>query len=342
MLQHKNNCNITKHSKVEEIFFIYQQKFINSGLHLDVGQKELLLEFAGFVHNVIKWHNSWLTFWYKKKTIGLYIYGGVGRGKSHIAEQLLLISNIKYIRFHYNELLTILTDKNFKLNKKYNIIFIDEFDVLDIVASVVIRDFLLEAWQAGIDIIFTSNRAPTELYKDGLQRAAFLPIINKINSMCTVFKIPDGCDYRKNNSAKSSINTAMEDTFLQHVASLPQSLHITHDAIINNRKINFGLFAGVEAAYFSIDDLCSNNMSAADYRQICKTFSQLFLSHFRSDLLDDMNFIRRFIWLIDEIYESKVCCNISLGYAIDLLLPYSQQCFEITRTASRLQELTAI
>ena len=161
----------------------------------------------------------------KKKIQGLYIWGDVGRGKTLITQ--LFLKNIKskdIASFHYIDFMNYIHNKlsdysGFKnplnkisknLNKKNNILFIDEFQVEDIADAMIIGNILLSLIDLGTKIILTSNVHPDDLYKDGLQRQKFLKSINLLKEKIEIFKLKGNIDYRTRNIIRLDKSTSEE------------------------------------------------------------------------------------------------------------------------------------
>jgi len=299
---------------------------------------------------------------------GIYIYGGVGRGKSMLMdlfyEQLALKQKR---RVHFHAFMQEVHVSLYEWRKKHNedpdakdpieplaqkichktkILCFDEFQVTDI-ADAMLLGRLFEAIIAnGTTVIVTSNSHPDDLYKDGLQREAFLPFIEFIKQHVDIAELDAEKDYRLSHlKALSTVyftpigpesESFLEEAFLDLIHHAP-----AHKTIltVHNRTIELERTHGM-VAYVSFDDLCKEALGAADYIEIASEFSTLLLSDIPKFTAEDRNEARRFTLLIDELYEHKVKLICSASTPPDQL--YHKQTTENARTVSRLMEMQSI
>ncbi|KAI9025159.1 ATPase [Phycomyces nitens] len=260
----------------------------------------------------------------------MYIYGDVGTGKTMVMDlffDTLPITRKRRVHFHAfmldiharihriktenpklaNPLAPIADDL---LNDAYVLCF-DEFQVTDIADAMILRKLFSELFARGIVLVTTSNRHPTELYKNGIQRQSFLPCIDLLLERCQVLSLDSGTDYRKIERATSHVYFhPLNQETLKQIDSITRKL--THNKPMTPMKIDFlsrSLVIPQQAdgvARVKFSDVCANALSAADYLEIVKRFHTIILTDIPKMTMKHRAEARRFITFIDAMYESKV------------------------------------
>ena len=302
-----------------------------------------------------------INFFLKSNKInGIYLYGSVGSGKTFLIN--LFIKNIKKTqKYHFNHLMINLhafinnhSDKESaldlfikNLSKKFNLIFIDELHIFNIVDALIIKKIFEVFEKYKIFILISSNYSPKDLYKDGLQRSDFVPFINLINNNFEVINYKSNYDYRRIalNQSKTyftPINTDTKNEFKKLFERfIDKSLLSTKKIKTNSREIVLDNCTA-NVALCEFDSLCGANLAHEDYKNIAMNFSLLFIKDipiFTSEILDKC---RRFISLIDMLYE-KNCSVVLLAEApISSVCKIKKLSKEFERTESRLYEMTII
>ena len=290
---------------------------------------------------------------------GLYIWGGVGRGKTFLMDlffEHLEVEQKKRIHFHrmmhdVHERLKTLSLVSDPLDKvatsiaeETRILCFDEFFVSDIGDAMILGRLLEGLFKRGVILVATSNSKPEDLYKDGLQRQRFLHAIDLLNEHTDVMNMDGGTDYRLRLLEKAGTYLTPDDEaackrleyFFQESASTHTDRDIDLD--INGRPIRARRCAkGV--AWFRFADICDGPRSAADYIEIARWYPSVIVSGVPRFDEQRENEARRFISLVDEFYDRRVKMIISAETEVQGLYAGKKLAFEFERTVSRLVEM---
>jgi cell division protein ZapE len=226
---------------------------------------------------------------------------------------------------------------------QYRVLCFDEFFVSDIADALLLGGLLQALFAEGVTLVATSNVAPDDLYRDGLQRAKFLPAIESLKRHSLSLHVDGGRDFRLrllqrseiflqplNDHAETSLGKAFTD--MSAGCSLDAHLEI-NGRILNARQRSDGII------WFSFSELCEQPTSTADYIEIARAFNTVLLSGVPLMGEHNADATRRFINLIDEFYDRNVKMLISAVTQIDSLYNGKRLAFEFQRTASRLTEM---
>jgi cell division protein ZapE len=293
----------------------------------------------------------------KKKCF--YLYGNVGVGKTMILNFFYNQLKIKKLRLHFNEFMIKFHDfrhekknnnsilsfvKNLK--EKYDLIYLDEFQVTNIVDAMILGKLFEIIFSQKIKIIITSNIKPINLYKDGLQRDQFLPFISIIekNSIQKDLLLLD--DYRLQNKdeTKRIFYPLNEKTTFKINIIFRESTKNRNkkEKIINTKGRIFKIsnyYDGV--VRFRFNELCDANIGAEDYVNIADVCKHIFIEHVPNFNEINSNQQLRFIILIDIFYEKKISLTLSLASKLNLLGSSKKHFESFKRTLSRLYEMTS-
>ncbi|WP_448549711.1 cell division protein ZapE [Thalassotalea fusca] len=290
---------------------------------------------------------------------GLYFWGGVGRGKTYLVDTFydcLPFENKMRVHFHrfmhrvHEELKTLAgrSDPLKIIAKRFSeetcIICFDEFFVSDITDAMILGTLFEELFAHKVTLVATSNIIPDELYRNGLQRARFLPAIALINENCEVVNVDSGVDYRLRTLEQAEIyhsplDIQAEDNLNRYFAQLSVEAGTQEKVIdINNRPLNT-IQESDGVAHFDFSVLCESARSQSDYMELSKLYHTILLANVKQMNVDCDDAARRFIALVDEFYERKVKLIISAEVEMESLYTHGGLSFEFKRCLSRLQEM---
>lgn len=293
---------------------------------------------------------------------GLYLWGGVGRGKTFIVDNFfhcLPFKEKKRIHFHrfmqevHHELkkldnvqepLMYIADK---FAQDFRVLCFDEFHVSDITDAMLLGKLLQGLFDRGVCLVATSNDAPDELYKGGLQRARFLPAIDLLKKYTLVSEVDNGIDYRFRVLQQAEIfHSPLDDDANNKLADYfdqlsPDHVVITDNLTIEGRQIKPKKHTdGV--VWFDFSELCDGPRGAADYIEIAKEFQTVLISDIPVLGKEQDDQARRFMTMIDEFYDHKVKVIMTAAAPISDLYQGQRLSKSFKRTVSRLQEMCTV
>ena len=291
-------------------------------------------------------------------TTGLYLWGGVGRGKTYLVDlffECLPFAAKHRMHFHrfmlrvHGELTELQGAPNplahvaERIAAEGRVLCFYEFSVSDIGDAMILGELLGALFDRGVTVVATSNVEPSRLYENGLQRRRFLPAIERIETHMKVLRIVDGVDYRLRVLASADIylHPASEETDRRLAASfaaLAPHGEAGTSIEVNGRRIPVR-GVGDGAAWFDFRDICDGPRSAIDYIEVSREFHTVLVSNVPGFDADSEDIARRFIALVDEFYDRGV--NLVLSAACDIGCLYRGQLLrmEFERTRSRLREM---
>jgi cell division protein ZapE len=300
---------------------------------------------------------------------GLYIYGEVGRGKTMLMDLFFESSPVeRKRRAHFHEFMLDVHERIFLIRQKMKfgehggedpielvaeelaaeawLLCFDEFHVTDIADAMILGRLFTRLFERDIVVVATANVRPDELYKDGLNRALFVPFIAMLNERMDVVRLSARTDFRLEKLAGQPVWYVPDDARAD--AALDQAWRrltggnhsAARDLALKGRTVHVPrAFMGV--ARFTFHDLCEQPLAAADYLRIAREFHTIVLDHIPAMTYDNRNAAKRFIILIDTLYDMNVKLIASAAAAADALYRSDEgfEAREFKRTASRLIEM---
>ncbi len=291
---------------------------------------------------------------------GLYLWGGVGRGKSMLMDLFVAHLNIaekRRVHFHAfmqevqaglhaarkSGVADALEPVAARLSANLRLLAFDEMQITDIADAMVVGRLFEKLVEAGVVIVTTSNRPPDDLYKDGLNRQLFLPFIDFLKTRMVVHELASPTDYRQARLAGEPVYFVPADALAKReMARLFSHLAGGEGAAleleVNGRTLRLPAFRnGVARAGFH--DLCGQPLGPADFLAIAANVRVLLLEGIPLLSRSNFNEARRFVTLIDALYEARVRLVASAAAPPHLLYVEGDGAFEFERTASRLIEM---
>ena len=290
---------------------------------------------------------------------GLYLWGGVGRGKTFLMDlfyETLIVERKRRIHFHrmmhdvHRRLKALdkvedpLDAVAADLSRDVRVLCFDEFFVSDIGDAMILGRLLDGLFRRGVTLVTTSNSPPDALYRDGLQRQRFLPAISALKTHCDVVELAGDTDFRLRLIQKSGTYFVPNDDragdclnrFFEEAAS--SRITDRHPLAVNGREI-LAWRCAKGIAWFEFDELCDGPRSAEDYIELARWYPTVIVSGVPVLTARTDNQARRFIALVDEFYDRNVKLLLSAAAEPGGLYSGDRLAFEFDRTISRLAEM---
>ncbi|MCX0330053.1 cell division protein ZapE [Acinetobacter radioresistens] len=290
---------------------------------------------------------------------GVYMWGGVGRGKTWLMDQFFeSIPFRRKLRMHFHHFMQHVHRELNKLSGQRNpldlvadqiykdavIICFDEFFVSNVTDAMILSDLFQKLFQRGITLVATSNIAPDGLYKNGIHRDRFLPTIEMVKKNCVVLNVDAGVDYRLRVLKQAQLFEAplsheAQQWIAQRFSALTQTQVQSQESIIINNRIVETIGHTEDVLWCEFSELCLKPRSPSDFIEIANIYNTVLVSNV-PHLTDQINdATRRFIYLVDEFYDRGV--KLLLTSQDDIINIYQGEklAFEIERTRSRLLEM---
>ena len=353
--------------QIDSLVAHYENELIRLGHQADATQRHAVLQLDDLRRRLListQPRSFWQRLLPRQNTEtqlerGLYFWGGVGRGKTWLMDLFYHSLPFKqkqrshfhrYMQFIHEELkrhrdradpLDIIAEQ---IAHKTRVLCFDELYVSDIADAMLLGNLFRGLFDRGVTLVATSNCAPDELYKDGLQRVRFLPTIKLIKENTQILNIDSGIDYRLRHleHARTWFDNQQPGT-QQEMLSL--FMHLTEGTSsengsleLNHRKLKVKRISS-NALWFEFKELCDGPRGSADYIELARCYHSIFISGMPQLNAGTDNQARRFINLVDEFYDRGVKLFVSAATPPEDIYQGAQLGFEFRRCLSRLTEM---
>jgi len=338
---------------------IYEARVAAGSLNADDAQLDILPEFERIRAALAAPVKRGLFRKAPEAPKGLYLWGGVGRGKSMLMDLFVDSLDVPVRRVHFHAFMQEIHTGMHKARQRgvedaiapvadavaseVKLLAFDEMQISDITDAMIVGRLFEALFKAGVVVVTTSNRVPDDLYKHGLNRQLFLPFIDLLKERMVVRELASRRDYRQdrlsgspvyftpvNDAARAAIEDIWQD--LTGGEATPLTLHI------KGREVEIPAFRnGIARASFY--QLCGKPLGAADYLALAEAARVLVLENIPALGRTNFNEAKRFVTLIDALYEAKVRLICSAAAQPEMLYLEGEGTFEFERTASRLREM---
>ncbi len=344
--------------------FRYYQQQVESGLIRPDPQQQVVVEHLQRIYDdlLTQSRSGFLSRFRKRKPVkGLYVYGSVGVGKTFLMDCFYSCCEQRKLRMHFHAFLQRIhrelsaiqgqTDPLKKIARKIaleaRVICFDEFFVANIADAMLLGGLFEALFAESVCLVTTSNVAPDDLYKEGLQRERFLPAITLIKQSTEVIAMLSHQDYRLSHSQRSPVYFSPLDEQAQ------QSMKSVFLRLAEGAKVAMGsvvvLGREIPARWhtdsmicFDFKVICGVPRSQNDYIEIAKRYHTVFVSEIPVLQSDQLNLTTAFIHLIDVFYDARVRLVLSAAASVECLYPVGKLRGEFARTQSRLIEMQSV
>ncbi|THH35449.1 cell division protein ZapE [Aliishimia ponticola] len=338
---------------------IYARKLEEGHLRPDPAQQAVLPEFERIRAALAQPVKRGLFRKAPEAPKGLYLWGGVGRGKSMLMDLFVETVDVPARRVHFHAFMQEIHAAMHEARKtgvddalapvaasvaqSVRLLAFDEMQITDITDAMIVGRLFEALFAAGVVIVTTSNRVPDDLYKDGLNRQLFLPFIELIEDKMVVRELVSDTDYRQDRLSGgevyftplgSTARAALDQVWDDLAGGPGEPLNLA----VKGRTVTLPAFRnGVARARFF--DLCGVPLGPADYLAVAEAVRVLILDDIPCLGRSNFNEAKRFVTLIDTLYEAGTRLVASAAAAPEMLYLEGDGAFEFERTASRLREM---
>ncbi|MCR9547462.1 cell division protein ZapE [Vibrio antiquarius] len=349
----------------------YQKDIAEHGFQRDEAQYQAVVALDKLYHAIVEFQSApvpqlskWQKLMGKKIDMpeppkGLYFWGGVGRGKTYLMDAFFdALPTQRKVRVHFHRFMYRVHDElkllgdvenplakvADKFKEEADVVCFDEFFVSDITDAMILATLLQEMFKRQMILVATSNIEPQNLYRNGLQRARFLPAIDMILARCDVLNVDSGVDYRLRTLEQAEIyHYPLDEQANINLNKYYQQLTGERQIVAHQIEVNHRQLEVIEASdgvlHASFAQLCQTARSQNDYIELSRIYHTVLLADVQqmNRKIDDA--ARRFIALVDEFYERNVKLIISAEVPMEDLYTEGQLEFEFKRCLSRLTEM---
>ncbi|BCE01426.1 cell division protein ZapE [Marinicellulosiphila megalodicopiae] len=346
----------------------YKYDIEHNGFSYDPAQEEAIEALDQLFHKIINKpapKNSMFSKLFAKKTvepeIGLYFWGGVGRGKTYLMDLFFdALPSDKKLRTHFHRFMKLVHEQLVGLTGqknpleivaddlagKYQVLCFDEFFVSDIGDAMILGTLMEHLFARGVCLITTSNIVPSGLYKNGLQRKRFLPAIALLEKYTKVMNVDGGTDYRLRTLEQATLyHHPHNDEAMQKLEESFKKLSPDSDLTVVDAKVEIlgrhflARRMCEDVIWFEFNELCDGPRSQNDYIELARIYHTVVLSKVPQFGEKNDDVARRFIYLVDEFYDRNIKLLISADVSITEIYTTGKHEFEFERTQSRLLEM---
>lgn len=305
---------------------------------------------------------GWLRGRKPQRVRGVYMHGGVGRGKTMLMDLLAETLPARHtLRMHFHHFMadtheSIGQHKDTAdplepiaaaLARNTRVLCFDEFFVSDVADAMILGRLMTRLFAHGLTLVATSNIAPENLYPGGLQRERFLPAIAALQQHCEVLSVDGDTDYRLRELQRAPtyhhpLGAHTDEQLLRRWQQLTaETPRRAGQVRILGRDIDY-VAAAQGVAWFDFEALCGGPRAASDYIELAREFGTVLLAEVPQMDYSRENEARRFLHLIDEFYDRRVKLILSAAVPLNQLYAGQRLSFEFARARSRLEEMQSV
>ena len=345
----------------------YQARIATGELRPDPAQGEALMLLENFAARLDGYRpppRGWKRLFARRHPLpasGVYLYGDVGRGKSMLMELFYGAVNVaKKRRVHFHQFMLEIQERLYRLQNEHAVdilpgvareiaeecwlLCFDEFHVSNIADAMILGRLFSSLFAEGVVMVATSNWAPDELYKNGLQRERFLPFIDLIKRRMIVHRLAGNTDHRYEQLRDlPSFFTPLGEEATRRLQGI--FLQLTHEAPpemltlpVQGRSLRI-MHAANGVGFFNFDELCKATLGPADFLALAECLHTVIIDGVPKLKAEQRNETLRFMTLIDALYEAHVKLFMAAEVPPEKLAPEGEHAFAFQRTASRLREM---
>ncbi len=340
---------------------LYERRVAEGRLNRDDAQEAVLPEFERIRAALAAPVKKGLFRKAPEPPAGLYLWGGVGRGKSMLMDLFVETVDAPARRVHFHAFMQeihaqlhaerkkgtedVIKPVARKISDDLRLLAFDEMQITDITDAMIVGRLFEQLFAAGCVVVTTSNRVPDDLYRNGLNRQLFLPFIELVKDRMVVHELASPKDHRQDRLAGAQVyftpndadaRAAIERIWNDLTGGEEEAL-VLH---VQGRKVELPRFSSA-VARTSFYDICGKALGPADYLKLAETVRVLIVEDIPILGRSNFNEAKRFVTLVDALYEARVRLIVSAAAKPEMLYVEGVGAFEFDRTASRLREMQA-